>query len=97
MVALAPRYHPKLYELVRNLDDRGQPIAEVTRRVGAAAVEIGLFRPSYSHLRRVIHREREYADEIRAVIEDVAYRAVAGLRIDAYEVADRVHDARRKR
>ena len=97
MVPLAPRYKPQIYELVRKLDERSEPIAEVSRRVGATAVEIGLIRPSYSHLRRVIHSEREYSDAIRAVIEDVAYRAVAGLRIDAYQVADRVQEARDRR
>lgn len=97
MVPLAPRYDPRIYELVRRLDERSEPIAEISRRVGTAAVANGLIRPSYSHLRRVIHAERDYADAIGALIEDVAYRAVAGLRIDAYEVADRVQEARARR
>lgn len=97
MVESAPRYDPKIYDLIRALDDREQPIAETCRRIGAAASELRLPRPSYVHLRRLVHLERDHQDAIREVIDDVVYRAVAGLRINAYEVADQVGRIRRER
>ena len=79
-------------------------MAEISRRVGAVAERLGLPRPSYVHLRTVIHEERERQDferarqeELRAIAADVATDLVLGLKVDAYEVADRVRDAGRKR
>jgi hypothetical protein len=42
MVPLAPRYDPRLLTLVAELDDRSEPIAEINRRIGVAAVQLGL-------------------------------------------------------
>ena len=97
MVPLAPRYDPRIAALLRKLDDRNEPIAEVCRRVGSGAAQLGLFKPSYSHLRRLILVEREHQDAIREVVDDVVERALLGLRIHPYELADRVHEARRPR
>lgn len=93
MVPLAPRYDPRIDVLLRKLDDRDEPIAETCRRIGAGAARLGLFRPSYPHLRRLILAERERQDAIREVVDDVLERAILGLRIDPYELADRVREA----
>ena len=90
----APRYEPRLLDLIRSLDDRNVPIAEVCRRIGAAAEREGLPRPSYAHVRRYIHAERTRADNMREVIDDVAARLVVGRFVDAYYVAEQVRDAR---
>lgn len=97
MVPLAPRYDTVIVELVRRLDDRSVPIAETVRRVAAGAELLGLFRPSYSHLRRLVHDERDAADAeaarraaVRALIDDVAARVLAGGMLQSYELADRL-------
>lgn len=55
----APRYDPRILVALRALDDPTVPIAETWRRVAAAAERHGLLRPSYVHLRRLLHRDRE--------------------------------------
>ena len=40
------------------LDDRRVPIAETGRRVGAVAETLGLVRPSYEQIRRLVHAHR---------------------------------------
>lgn len=63
----APRYDPRLLRAIRRLDDESLPIAEVWRRVGAHAEKIGLSRPSYVHVRRIVVSERERAAELREI------------------------------
>jgi hypothetical protein len=84
------------------LDDPTQPMAETCRRVAAVAESLGLFRPSYVHLRRFLVEKRadERAararrDELRRIAADVYLDAMRGFRINAYEIASRVQDAGR--
>jgi len=95
VVPCAPRYSRRILELVDALDDRGESIAEICRRVGVGAERLGLTRPSYVHLRRVIQVKRLREDELREIVNDVARDLIRGVLVDAYEVADRVRDARR--
>jgi hypothetical protein len=97
MVPLAPRYDPRILDALRALDDRGVPIAETCRRVGVAAERMGLIRPSYPHLRRLVHSERrrqdserEQREAMRELVGDVATRLALGRLVHAYEVADRI-------
>jgi hypothetical protein len=46
VVAIAPRYPELLVRIVEALDDDVISLAELARRVGAAAEENGLIRPS---------------------------------------------------
>jgi hypothetical protein len=101
-VRFAPRYDVAILDALSALDDRGQPIAEISRRVGVAAERLGFARPSYVHLRRLVHLKREQEDadrarreEIRAIVADVAGHLVRGHAVNAYEVADRVREAGR--
>jgi hypothetical protein len=101
-VQVAPRYDPRILLAVRTLDDRTQPMAEIARRVGAAAAELGLPKPSYVHLRRLIiaYREEEDAEqrrreEIKQIAAEVYFDLYRGKRVDAYEVADRINEAGR--
>jgi len=71
VVPLAPRYSQRIFDLVRALDDADEPMAETCRRVGRAAEQIGLPRPSYSHLRRFIKEERAHRAAIAQVVRDV--------------------------
>lgn len=102
MVQVAPRYDPQILLAVRTLDDRAESIAEISRRVGAAAAALGLPKPSYVHLRRLIvaHREEQDAErrrreEIRQIWADVYVDLNRGRRVDAYDVADRIREAGR--
>jgi hypothetical protein len=100
MVEIAPRYDPRISEAVRALDDRREPIAEISRRVGAAAAQLSLPKPSYVHLRRLIiaHREDQDAErarraEIRRILGDAYLDLYRGRVVDAYELADRIREA----
>ncbi len=100
MVRIAPRYDERIIDAVLALDDRGQPLAEISRRVAAHVEQLGITRPSYVHLRRLILAERERRDEQRRrseellqIAADVYVDAMLGKRVDAYEVAGRVREA----
>ena len=101
MVPIAPRYDPRIIEAVRALDDPSQPMAETARRVGTAAQRMGLIRPTYPHLRRLIRAERALRDAERAqreamreLVADVVEDFVRARLVDAYDVADRVAEIR---
>jgi len=102
VVEIAPRYDARILEAVRALDDRSEPMAEIARRIGAAAAQFGLPKPSYVHLRRLLvaHRREQDADrarneEIRRILADAYLDLNRGRIVDAYEVADRIRRARR--
>ena len=102
MVQIAPRYDPQILLAVRALDDRAEPMAEISRRVGATAAELGLPKPSYVHLRRLIvaHREEEDAErrrreEIRRILGEAYLDLYRGRVVNAYDVADRIREAGR--
>jgi hypothetical protein len=54
----AARLSPELVALIARLDDHSLPIAETARRVGAEAERLGLTRPSYERVRRLVHESR---------------------------------------
>jgi hypothetical protein len=96
----APRYDSRILDAVLALDDRSVPIAETCRRVAEVADRLGIPRPSYVHLRRVILAERALDDadaerraELRAIAADVIHALLRGRFVHPYEVADRVHRA----
>jgi hypothetical protein len=100
VVAIAPRYDPRILAAVRALDDRAEPMAEIARRVGLVAGELGLTKPSYVHLRRYIraHRahedaERERASEIKEIVTDAYLDAMRGRVVNAYDLAERIREA----
>ena len=57
-------------------DDGSIPIAEIRRRVGAAADALGIARPSYERVRCLVHeaRRRRAEPKLRDVVVDVAFR-----------------------
>jgi hypothetical protein len=102
LLRFAPRYEDRIFDLLVALDDRTVPVAEVNRRVGDAAERLGLIRPSYVHLRRILLAERDRQDaeqarraEVRKILADTGTRFLVGLRVDPYEVADRIERAGR--
>jgi hypothetical protein len=102
VVEIAPRYDRRILEAVRALDDRAESMAEISRRVGVAAAQLGLPKPSYVHLRRFIvaHRveedaERVRREEIRRILSDAYYDVMRSRVVDAYEVTERIREAGR--
>jgi hypothetical protein len=102
VLEIAPRYDARILDAVRALDDRTESMAEISRRVGIAAAQLGLPKPSYVHVRRYIvaHREEEDAErarreEIRKILWDAYYDFMQSRVVDAYEIADRIREAGR--
>jgi hypothetical protein len=73
----AARFSPRLLAELGRIDDGRLPVAEVNRRLGAAADRLGVRRPSYERV-RILVRERH---SLRAqpttldVILDISTRA----------------------
>jgi hypothetical protein len=81
----------RLYEI----DDRSVPMAETCRRLGAFAESLGLIRPSYVHVRRLIVEYRRQRDAVVAIVEDVVVRLLTGRYVDGYDTLERVRQALR--
>ena len=96
-IAAAPRFPDQLLLAIAALDDPSEPYAETCRRVAEWAVERGYTRPSIVGLRRHVARERERQRELRRIREEALTRFVVGLRVDAFEIADAVEEANRRR
>ncbi|HEX5799188.1 MAG TPA: hypothetical protein VFY02_03720 [Gaiellaceae bacterium] len=77
MTSSAPRIDPRLVAALERIDDESLPFAEVSRRVGRVAAELGLPKPSYEQVRVLTrrHRRRELPPDVRALLLDVAFRA----------------------
>lgn len=80
-------------ELVAALDRDEQPIAETCRLVGTAAVSIGLQRPSYANVRRLVLAERSRRAKLRAIRTDLLADLAAGRVPQLAFTADRLRDA----
>ena len=77
MAPQAPRIGPTLLAAIERLDDDAVPIAEVNRRVGAVASQLGLVRPSYEQVRVLVHerRRRWLAPTAGQILLEVAARS----------------------
>lgn len=78
MVAIAPRYPERLLGMIEALDDDELTLAEVARRVGAAAERGGMPRPSPVHVRALVAdlrlRREEDREARRAALEEMTRR-----------------------
>jgi hypothetical protein len=92
---IAPRYDPRLVEMLYQLDDRSVAMAETCRRLGAYAVSLGLIRPSYVHVRRLIVEYRDRQDAVVGIVEYVIVRLLRGRYVDGYETLERLREATR--
>jgi hypothetical protein len=69
--------------------------AETCRRVGAVAEELGLIRPSYGHVRRIVRIERrrhELRREARKVLSGAVSTSAAGLVPSVVLVLERLRE-----
>ena len=72
---------PRLRELVAAFDEDDVPAAETWRLVSETAASMGLLRPSYPHLRRLViaeRRRRRARKELRDVLKEAASTVAAG-------------------
>jgi hypothetical protein len=67
MPRFAPRYPDRLFELIESLDDEELSLAEVVRRVGAAAEREGITRPSAVHVRALLTELRDLRRDEREI------------------------------
>lgn len=74
----APRYDARLVRAIQQLADETVPIAEVCRRAGARAEELGVPRPSYGGVSRIVHAERAQKAQVRRADTAVDPGAGAG-------------------
>jgi hypothetical protein len=78
VVAIAPRYPERLLGMIEALDDDDLTLAEVARRVGAAAERAGMLRPSPVHVRALVAdlrlRREEDREARRAAFEEMTRR-----------------------
>jgi hypothetical protein len=73
----APRLPWQLVEAIGRLDEPGRPVAETWRRACVLATELGVSRPSYEQIRRLVARERllRSAPGLAGLALDVSFRA----------------------
>ena len=72
---------PRLRELVAALDEDDTPVAATWRLVSETAGNLGLPRPSYPHIRRLVlaeRRRRRPRAEIRDVVKEATSTIAAG-------------------
>ena len=76
MLQFAPRIDSRLVAAAERLDNPTTPIAETNRRVGEVAAELGLVRPSYEQIRRIVMQARMRGRQPSAgdVLLDIAFR-----------------------
>jgi hypothetical protein len=91
VTASAPRYDPRLIRAIHRLDDPSVSIAEVWRRVNVRADRLGVPRPGYDNVRRIILAERERKAELRAVRNEVLGDLLTGWVPDPVRTLDRLN------
>jgi hypothetical protein len=83
----------RIADLVRALDREEQSAAESWRLVATAAEQLGLRRPSYGHVRRLVRVERalrRLRAEARAILTDAGLALLAGRVPPVLRVIDEV-------
>ena len=95
--ALSPN-DPRIAVLVAELDSAEVPMAQTWREVGAAAERLGMRRPSYQHVRRLVRierRRRQLEARGRAVLGRAAATIAAGRVPSAVLVLERLREIKR--
>lgn len=96
--AISPN-DPRLVELVAFFDRDEAPAAETWRHVGLALEQVGLRRPSYDVIRRLVRlerRRRELRAEARELIADAASEFAAGRVPNVVWTLERVRELQRR-
>jgi hypothetical protein len=76
MPRCAPRLDARLVVSTANVDDPRRPIADTYRQVALVAEALGLPRPSYESIRRIVHqlRVRKRDPTIGRVLLEINFR-----------------------
>jgi hypothetical protein len=76
MTRCPARIDSRLLAALARIDDSERPIAETNRRLGLVADALGVERPSYERVRRLVreHRRRRIEPGIGGVLLDIALR-----------------------
>ena len=76
MVVASPRLSPRLLKEIERLAGRDLSFAEINRRVGRTAEQLGLPRPSYESVRLLVRAARALraGPSTLEVVGDVAFR-----------------------
>jgi hypothetical protein len=96
--AISPN-DPRIAVLVTELDDPEMPIAETWRQVAGAAERLGMRRPSYGHVRRLVRierRRRQLEAAGREVLGRAATTLAAGRVPSAVLVLERLRELKGK-
>jgi hypothetical protein len=88
----APRYSSALLDAIGKLDNDGVSIAEVCRRIGDHAGELGLTRPSYVHLRRLVHAARDRRAALAELRGEILADTASGRVTNPLWLADRMRE-----
>ena len=78
---------PRLRELVAAVDEDDAPVAATWRLVSETAANLGIPRPSYPHIRRLVldeRRRRRARAEIRDILKEAA-STIAGGRVPGFD------------
>ena len=78
MTWTSPRLDDRLWRAAEKLDDSSEPMAETWRKVGVLASELGLPRPGYDTIRRIVLAHRERRAEIKRLLDPVVADALQG-------------------
>lgn len=95
--AISPN-DPRVAVLVAELDSPKAPVAETWREVAGAAERLGMRRPSYQHVRRLVRierRRRQLEATGREVLGRAATTLAAGRVPSAVLVLERLRELRR--
>lgn len=76
MLSFAPRVDSRLVAAAERLDHPDIPIAETNGRLGHVAAKLGVVRPSYEEVRRIVKRARSRGRQATTgdVLLDIAFR-----------------------
>ena len=92
--AISPN-DPRIAVLVTELDESDVPMAETWRQVSSAAERLGMRRPSYQHVRRLVRierRRRRLEAAGREVLGRAATTLAAGRVPSAVHVLERLRE-----
>ncbi len=80
MLAFAPRMPQRLLDEIERRANERVPIAEINRRIGRAAAEMRLYKPSYQQVRVLVHAARELRrtapKSVPTVAAEVMFRVI---------------------
>lgn len=94
--AISPN-DPRIHDLIRALDRNEQPAAATWRLVAAAAERLGVPRPSYGHVRRLVRVERalrRLRAEAQRAMTDAGVALLAGRVPPVLRVIEKVSETR---